>query len=60
MNIRKYNTFVVSAPERSPAATAGKTLNIVLVCGIVAAVVLIAVVGTFAVRKVKGQRYGNS
>lgn len=55
---RKSNSFVVSAPEPSPALTSGKTINIELICGIVAAVVLIAVAGSLAIRKVKEQRSG--
>lgn len=60
VHIRKKNYFVVSAPEQSPALTSGKTINIILVCGIVAAVVLIIVVGSLAIKKVTEKRYGKT
>lgn len=60
VHIRKYNYFVVSALEQSPALTSEKTINIILVCGIVAAVVLITVAGSLAIKKVTEKRYGKT
>ncbi|XP_025102547.1 uncharacterized protein LOC112569090 isoform X2 [Pomacea canaliculata] len=57
------NTTVIvsdkSTLEQSPALTSEKTINIILVCGIVAAVVLITVAGSLAIKKVTEKRYGS-
>ncbi|XP_025099899.1 uncharacterized protein LOC112567429 [Pomacea canaliculata] len=51
------NTTFIVLDESTPELTSGTTINIELVCGIVAAVALIAVAGICANRKVKVQRY---
>ncbi|XP_025099888.1 uncharacterized protein LOC112567426 [Pomacea canaliculata] len=52
------NTTFIVLDESTPELTSGTTINIELVCGIVAAVALIAVAGICAIRKVKVQKYG--
>ncbi|XP_025100381.1 uncharacterized protein LOC112567776 isoform X2 [Pomacea canaliculata] len=53
------NTTFIVLDESMPERSSGKTINIKLVCGIVAAVVVIAVAGTVAIEKVKKKKYGS-